>query len=91
MFVQLPMDMVSPLLRKSCYLYLCLASTLERQKWHIAITDSDVTGQQHVAVVHLRTISVRYDQFTYLDKFYGERNRTLAHCTNRRYQVLTHF
>jgi len=51
--------MVSPLLRKSCHSYLCLASTLEVR----TITDLD----SMVAVVHLQTISLCNDlqvQFT---------------------------
>jgi len=59
MFVQLPTDTVSLLLCKSCHLYLCLVSTLERQKWHIAITDSGVTVQHgvHVAACCSRTFT----------------------------------
>ena len=63
MFVQLPTDMVSPLLCKSCHFYLCLTSTLEREKWHIAITDSGVTVQHGVAARCSRTFTDYFSVF----------------------------
>jgi len=59
----------------SCNLYLCLASTLERQKWHIIVPSISPCCYLQVQVM-------------YLDELYRECSGTARTCMNNGYQVL---
>ena len=76
---------------ESYRLYSYLASTLERQKRHIAIVDLQVTFVHGVVAHCNRIYSQCYYlqvQVMYLDELYGKCSGTAHSCTNSGYQAL---